>query len=97
MSNQAQQREVQSASREITIANELGLHARPATEFVKCASQFRAEVFLVKDGERRSARSIIEVLMADLNQGQSATLEAQGPDAELAVQTLAELIEGFRD
>ena len=40
---------------------------------------------------------MIEVLMADLNQGQTAILEAHGTDAETAVETLAELVHGFRD
>ena len=97
MRNQAQARAVQSAAREIKIVNELGLHARPAAEFVRCASQFRSEIFLVKDGSRLSATSVIEVLMADLNRGETATLEAHGTDAGTAVETLAELVSNFRD
>lgn len=97
MRNQSQQREVQSASREITIVNELGLHARPATEFVRCASHFRSQIFLLKDGKRLSATSVIEVLIADRDEGQTATIEAHGVDAEIAVETLAELVRTFRD
>ena len=97
MGIQSEQRQILTARREITIVNELGLHARPATEFVRCASKFRSEVFLVRDGRRLSAGSMIEVLMADLCQGQTAILEAHGSDAELAVETLAELISSFRD
>jgi phosphocarrier protein len=97
MGIQSEQRQVLTARREITIVNELGLHARPATEFVRCAGKFRSEVFLVRDGRRLSAGSMIEVLMADLCQGQTAILEAHGPDAEAAVETLAELISSFRD
>ena len=89
--------EVQTASREITIVNELGLHARPASEFVRCATRFRSEIFLVKDGQRLSAASILDVLMADLCQGQSATIEAHGSDAELAVTALAELVHSLTD
>lgn len=97
MTNPSQAQHVQFATREITIVNALGLHARPAAEFVRAASQFRSEIFLVKEGQRLSAASMIEVLMADLNQGQSATVEAHGPDAELAVETLAELVHALRD
>ena len=97
MRNQSEQRQAQSATREITIVNELGLHARPAAEFVRCASQFRSEIFLVRNEKRLSATSMIEVLMADMNQGQSAVLEAYGADAEVAVETLAELVRSFRD
>jgi phosphocarrier protein len=97
MSGQAQQQEVPFATREITIVNQLGLHARPAAEFVRCATQFRSEIYLVRNGERLSARSILEVLMADLNQGQTASIEAYGIDADAAVETLAALVRGFRD
>ncbi len=93
----SQAQEVRFATREITIVNALGLHARPAAEFVRAASKFRSEIFLVTHGRRLSAASMLEVLMADLNQGQSALLEAHGADAELAVETLAELVRSFRD
>src|SRR4051812_10263869 len=50
----------QPAQREITIVNPLGLHARPAAEFVRCAARFRSEIHLVKGGYRFSAASIME-------------------------------------
>jgi phosphocarrier protein len=91
------QREPHSAERELTIVNELGLHARPAAEFVRCATQFRSQIFLRKDDKRFSARSMLEILMADLGQGQSAFVEAHGPDADAAVETLADLVGSFRE
>ena len=85
----------QSASvvirQEITIVNELGLHARPAAEFVRATKAFRSQIWLVKGTERFSAASILEVLTANLNRGDSAIIEAEGPDAEEAVKRLAEL------
>ena len=96
MSNEPEQ-DAPFATTEITIVNELGLHARPAAEFVRCASQFRSEIFLVRDDRRLSAASMIEVLMADLSKGESAQLEALGPDADTAVETLAQLISSFQD
>ena len=84
------------ASREIVVLNELGLHARPAAEFVRVANGFRAEVDLIKDGERFSAASLIEVLRANLDCGAHATLEARGVDAEKAVTRLEKLLEEFR-
>jgi phosphocarrier protein HPr len=86
-----------SASREITIVNELGLHARPAAEFVRRASGFQSEIWLVKDGQRFSAASLIDVMRANLDQGATATLEAHGPDAEMAVDRLANLLREFKD
>jgi murein peptide amidase A len=102
----AEQYEVdQSASRvsrpdvvireEITIINELGLHARPAAEFVLAAKAFRSQIWLVKGEERFSASSVLEVLCTNLNCGDTAIIEADGRDAEEAVKRLAELIREF--
>ena len=78
--------------------NELGLHARPAAEFVRRASGFRSEIWLVRqDGEKFSAASLIEVMRANLDQGATATLEAEGTDAEIAVERLAKLLRELKD
>lgn len=84
-------------SREITVRNELGLHARPAAEFVRTAKSFRAEVTLIKDDQRFSAASLIDVLRANLDCGASAILEARGLDAEAAITRLEQLLEEFRE
>ena len=76
---------------EIKIVNELGLHARPAAEFVLGAKAFCSQIWLIKGGERFSAASILDVLTANLNCGETATIEAEGPDAEDAVKRLVEL------
>lgn len=86
-----------SARREVTIMNELGLHARPAAEFVRRAGGFRSEIWLLKDGERYSAASLIDVMRANLDQGATAILEAEGIDAETAVESLADLLRNFKD
>jgi phosphocarrier protein len=85
------------ARREVTILNELGLHARPAAEFARRARAFRSEVWLVREGQRFSAASLIEILRANLDQGATATLEAKGRDAEAAVEKLSQLLEQFKD
>jgi phosphotransferase system HPr (HPr) family protein len=81
--------------RGITIANEFGLCARPAAEFVCAAKGFRSQIWLVKRGQRFSAARIIDVLSASLNCEETATIEAEGPDAEEAVERLTELIREF--
>jgi phosphocarrier protein HPr len=80
---------------EITISNELGLHARPAAEFVLAAKAFRSQIWLVKGAERFSAASILDVLTANLNCGDTATIEAQGSDAKEAIKRLVELTREF--
>jgi phosphocarrier protein HPr len=83
-------------TREIVVQNELGLHARPAAEFVRIANRFRAEITVIKDDERYSAESLIEILRANLDCGSRATLEARGVDAEKAITRLEKLLEEFR-
>jgi phosphocarrier protein HPr len=90
-------REAVRASREITIVNELGLHARPAAEFVRRANAFRSDIWLVTENGRFSALSLIDVMRANLDRGAVATLEAHGTDAEEALDRLAKLVSGFRD
>jgi phosphocarrier protein HPr len=81
-----------SVRREVRITNKLGLHARPAAQFVKNVRSFRSEVWLVTTGGRYSGSSLIDVLRANLDCGATATLEAHGVDAEEAVKKLQKLL-----
>ena len=90
-------REPVTAQRDVRVTNELGLHARPAAEFVKRANSFRSEIWIVKDGNRYPANSLIEILRANLDCGATATLEAHGVDAEAAVERLEKLLAEFRE
>ena len=86
-----------SAQREVRITNELGLHARPAAEFVKRANSFRSEIWVVKGGKRYSAASLIDILRANLDCGATATPEAHGIDADEAVDELEKLLAEFHE
>jgi phosphotransferase system HPr (HPr) family protein len=82
--------------REVTILNKLGLHARPASEFVRCAQTFRSEIRLRKNNETFSGANILDVLSANLDCGATMTIEADGPDAETALNQLSELLHEFK-
>lgn len=82
--------------RELKILNKLGLHARPAAEFVRCARKFRSVVQILKDGEEYSAASILDVLTANLDCGSTMILTADGPDAEQALNELSRLLHEFK-
>jgi phosphocarrier protein HPr len=85
-------------TRVIVIRNKQGLHARPATLFVKLANEFRSEIFLVRGNERIDARSMMELLTFGAGMGTQLVLEARGDDAHDAVGALAQLVEvGFLD
>ncbi|MGB8169684.1 MAG: HPr family phosphocarrier protein [Chthoniobacteraceae bacterium] len=87
-----------SMRREVEILNELGLHARPAAEFVRAVQEFKSEITIRKGdgGDVFSAGSILEVLTANLDCGSRMTIEAVGPDAAAALDRLAELLVEFR-
>ncbi len=83
--------------RELKVLNRLGLHARPAAEFVRAARTFKASVVIHKNGEIFRADSILDVLSASLECGSAMTLEAEGEDAEGALEKLAALLVEFRN
>ena len=83
--------------REVEILNPLGLHARPAAEFVRCVQTFDSEIIIRKGDEQFAGNSILEVLSANLDCGSRIFLEATGPDAGKALDRLAELLVEFKE
>ena len=78
----------------VGITNELGLHARPAAQFVKLASRFQCSIELVRDGSAVNGKSIMGVMMLAAEQGARVIVRADGPDEAAAVAALVELIAG---
>jgi len=66
--------------KEVEIVNKLGLHTRPAADFVRCVVRFKSIVTICKGEENFSAASRLEVLSANLTCGDRVVLEAVGPD-----------------
>ena len=82
----------------VQIVNRAGLHARPASEFVKLAGQFSSDVRLDKDGFEVNGKSIMGVLMLAAEQGTRLVIRAEGDDAAQAVEALADLVRrGFEE
>jgi phosphocarrier protein HPr len=79
--------------RTVEICNERGLHARASAKFVKLASGYDAEVRVGRDGSMVDARSIMGLMMLAAGIGSSIDIEAEGPDAEVAVEALSALVE----
>lgn len=73
------------------VGNDRGLHTRPSTEIVKCATSFKADVSLIYQKNQVNAKSILGVLMLAAAKGAKITVEATGEDAEQAVSSLIEL------
>ncbi|HEY1066476.1 MAG TPA: HPr family phosphocarrier protein [Pirellulales bacterium] len=75
----------QTCLRSVTIVNPEGLHLRAAGVFVRVANRFQSEVVVVRDMDRVSGKSMLDLLTLGAYQGVELTLEATGPDAEAAV------------
>ncbi|MBO4979263.1 MAG: HPr family phosphocarrier protein [Clostridia bacterium] len=83
-------------SREVTITNSIGLHARPATFFIQKANSYKCSIWVEKDDRRVNAKSLLGVLSLGIAQGMTVTLIADGQDEETALDGLVELIQtGF--
>lgn len=78
---------------ELVITNRRGLHARASARFVTLASQFRATVHVMKDGQEVLGTSIMGLLMLGAAMGETIGIRAEGADAEAALRALAELVE----
>ncbi|MDB9741721.1 HPr family phosphocarrier protein [Akkermansiaceae bacterium] len=79
-------------SAEFTITNKLGVHARPAAQFVKIANSFDAEVVVEKDGEEVDGRSIMGLMMLAAGHGSILKITTEGPDENESLETLGALI-----
>jgi len=79
-------------SKTLTILNEVGIHARPASMIVKRLLEFESEVFIEKDGKRVNGKSIMGILMLAASKGSQIRVEADGPDAQEAVEAVEELV-----
>lgn len=85
-------------SREITITNSIGLHARPATFFIQKANAYKSSIWVEKDDRRVNAKSLLGVLSMGIAKGMTVTLIADGQDEDTALEGLIGLIEsGFAE
>jgi phosphocarrier protein len=79
-------------TQEITVNNEVGLHARPATFFIQKANEFKSGIWVEKEDRRVNAKSLLGVLSLGIVKGTAITLIADGADEKEAVSALIELI-----
>ena len=78
----------------ITIMNENGLHALPASRFVKLAEKFKSEVTITKDGITVSGKSIMGILTLACEKGSKIILAVNGKDEVEAMDVLRKILEG---
>ena len=79
-------------TREITVKNEVGLHARPATYFIQKANEFKSGIWVEKEERRVNAKSLLGVLSMGIMDGTSISLIADGVDEAEALDALTKLV-----
>ena len=78
---------------EVTITDEVGLHARPAALFCKKAAGFSSDITVAKDDRTANAKSIMSVLKLDVKKGDTISITTEGEDADRALTELVQFIE----
>jgi len=82
----------------VTITNDIGLHARPATFFIQKANEYKSSIFVEIDDRKVNAKSLLGVLSLGVVQGTTINIIADGVDEETAVAELVTLTEnGFAE
>ena len=85
-------------SREVTITNTIGLHARPATFFIQKANSFKSSIWVEKEDRKVNAKSLLGVLSLGIAQGMTIKVLAEGSDEDEAIAGLVELVNtGFQE
>ncbi len=85
-------------SRNVTIQNNIGLHARPATFFIQKANSYKSSIWVEKDDRRVNAKSLLGVLSLGVSKDSSILLIADGADEQAALDGLIDLVtNGFAD
>lgn len=85
-------------SREVTITNTSGLHARPATFFIQKANCYKSTILVEKDDRKVNAKSLLGVLSLGIAKGMTINIIADGQDEDAALAGLISLINsGFNE
>lgn len=73
------------------VLNDKGLHTRPSTELVRCASNFNSKMHLSYRNYVVNAKSLLGILMLAAEKGAKIVVEAEGEDAEQAIKAILKL------
>jgi phosphocarrier protein len=84
-------------SKEVSVKNSSGLHARPATLLVKKASSFKSDVSIEYNGKKANVKSLIGVLSLAVTKDAVIKVIASGDDEALAVEEIVKLVETLED
>ncbi len=79
-------------TKQLTVLNKLGIHARPAAQFVRAASRFQSDVTVERDDETVDGKSIMGLMMLAVGCGAVITVTVEGPDEAEAMAAIEELV-----
>ncbi len=79
----------------ISIKNETGLHARPASQLVKKAAEFSSTITIERDGKTADAKRLLNIMALNIKQGESIKVTAEGADEKAAAAAIKAVIESF--
>lgn len=83
--------------KEVTVMNDMGLHARPAAMIAKCASGFSSEILINKSGEIANGKSILGIMTLSAGKGTTLVVSAEGDDAAAALEAISILFDSNFD
>ena len=89
--------ESEVADTQVTLPDDVDLHARPAANFVRAAMRFSAQVSVATDAKAADAKSFLSVLALGATRGTSIRLHAEGADAAAAIAALAAVVAELRE
>ena len=78
--------------KDVTVKNQVGLHARPATFFIQKANEFKSSIWIEVEDRKINAKSLLGVLSMGITKGTRVSILAEGPDEEEAVKALTEML-----
>ena len=78
--------------KEVSVKNQVGLHARPATFFIQKANEFKSSIWVEVEDRKINAKSLLGVLSMGITKGTRVSIIAEGPDEEEAVKALTEML-----
>ena len=84
-------------SKQVTVSNTVGLHARPATFFIKKANEYKSSIWIESDSRRVNAKSLLGILSLGIVGGPEITIIADGADENDAVEGLESLLKTLSD
>jgi len=81
----------------VKITNKTGLHARPATDFVKEAKKYKSNILVEFNGKKTDGKSVLGILTLGVSQGSTIKIHADGEDEREAVRALIDIINSFEN